>query len=162
MDKKILMKILRYGLILLICATLIFIFAQSMKSPEESAADSDKVGDIIAEVIPPETKPGEFIQTNIRKLAHFTEFFVLGAEIAAYALIFYKNVWVRLLHYPLGILFALLDETVQIFTERGPQIVDVWIDFLGYTVSAATVTAVFFLVKFISDRFFKQHNQQGI
>ena len=160
MDKKILMKILRYGLILLICATIIFIFAQSMKSPEESAADSDKVGDIIAEVIPPETKPGEFIQTNIRKLAHFTEFFVLGAEIAAYALIFYKNVWVRLLHYPLGILFALLDETVQIFTERGPQIVDVWIDFLGYTVSAATVAAVFFLVKFILDRLFKRYNEQ--
>lgn len=145
MNKDVIMKIIRIALILCIAATLVFIYAQSFKTPEQSTAESDKVGDIIAEIIPPETKPGAFIQTNIRKLAHFSEFFMLGIEIALYVLIFERTRIKVALLYPLGIILAVFDETVQIFTKRGPEIKDVWIDFLGYATGSLILTAVFFL-----------------
>ncbi len=156
MSRDTVIKLIKYGLLALIILTLAFIYAQSFKSPEQSTADSDKVGDIIAEVIPPETKPGEFIQTNIRKLAHFTEFSVLGFEIGVFLLFFYRRLYTLLLAYPLGIILAVFDETVQIFTERGPQISDVWIDFAGFSLSMALTTAVFYLVKFANSQLRKR------
>ena len=42
---------------------------------------------------------------------------------------------------------ALLDETVQIFSDRGPAISDVWIDVLGYFVANILVYLIAFLVK---------------
>jgi VanZ family protein len=143
------MKIIKYMLILLILGTLIFIYAQSLKSPEESLKDSETVGGIIAEVIPPDTKPGEFIQTNIRKLAHFTEFFVLGLELGAFVMLFYKKLSVFLLSLPMGAILALFDETIQIFTERGPSVTDVWIDVLGYSIAFVSVGLVVVLAGYI-------------
>jgi len=77
-------NITKIALIILIFATVAFIFARSLKTPEKSSAESDKVGDIVEEVIPPETKPGEFVQVNLRKIAHFVEFAALGIEVAIY------------------------------------------------------------------------------
>ena len=54
-------------LILLVLSTIAFAFYQSALPPEESAEKSDKVGEIIEEIIPPDTKPGEYVQKNLRK-----------------------------------------------------------------------------------------------
>lgn len=137
MNRDKIMKIAQYVLILIIIGTLIFIYTQSLKSPEESLKDSETVGGIIAEVIPPDTKPGEFIQTNLRKLAHFSEFFVLGLEIGFYAVLFWRKAIIFILSFPLGMILALFDETIQIFTGRGPSVTDVWIDVLGYSIAIA-------------------------
>ena len=109
-----------------------------------------KVGEIVGEIVPPETKPGAFIQLNLRKLAHFTEFFVLGAEISLYALFFIKKLSISVLCYPIGIILAFFDETIQIFSKRGPQISDVWLDFLGYSISMTLVYLTYLLVVRIS------------
>lgn len=142
-------NILQLVLLLLIAGTLIFIYAQSVKPPEVSKEESDKVGEIIEEIIPPDTKPGEFIQTNLRKLAHFTEFFVLGLEIALYGVFYTRSIKTQGLLLPLGVIFALFDETIQIFSKRGPQIKDVWIDVLGYAIALISVYAVYYAAKAI-------------
>lgn len=137
----------KYILLIMIVATLAFIFIQSLLPPEKSSEESSTVGEIIGEIIPPETPTGEYIQTNLRKLAHFTEFALLGAEMSLYILLFVKHIKYSLLSLPSALLVALFDETVQIFSGRGPAIKDVWIDFSGFVFSAVifhTVAAVVF------------------
>ena len=149
MNKKQTKNILKIVLLLIIACTLVFIYAQSVKPPEVSKQESDKVGEIIEEIIPPDTKPGEFIQTNLRKLAHFTEFFVLGLEIALYGVFFTRILANKCLLLPLGMILALFDETIQIFSKRGPQVKDVWIDVLGYSIALVSVYVVYYVSRVI-------------
>ncbi len=146
MKRQNVFKVLRILHILLIVATVLFIFIQSMKSPEDSKEESDKVGDIIEEIIPPDEPAGEFIQINLRKIAHFTQFFILGVEVAAYVLIFMRRTRWGLLTYPLALFTAFFDESIQIFSGRGPAIFDVWIDFFGYCASSLLIFSGYSLV----------------
>ena len=148
-------RMLQFVLILLIMATLAHAFYQSSLPPVKSAEVSSKVGEIIEEIIPPETKPGEFVQKNIRKLAHFTEFFVLGLFSALYVVIYYRRGAGFSSLLPFGMISALLDETVQIFSKRGPSVKDIWIDVLGYSSAAILIIFVFLtalIVKRIRER----------
>ena len=139
--------ILRIFLIALITATLAFTFIQSSLPPEESANESDKVGEIVGEIIPPDTKPGAFIQVNLREIAHFVEFFMLGTEITVYLLIFHRDKRTVLTSVLFAPILALTDESIQHFSNRTPELSDVWLDVCGY-VSAAFITAlVFFTVR---------------
>ena len=140
-------KIFKYACLALIAATLLFIFIQSILPPETSSAESDAVGGIIGEIIPPDTKPGAFIQINLRKIAHFTEFFFLGVELALYVAFFMKGKLFVFLSFPAALLTALFDESIQMLSNRGPSVYDVWIDFLGFFVSAALTYAIIFTAK---------------
>ena len=69
----------------------------------------------------------------IRKLAHFTEFTALGILLSIDTVLFLKNmkqyVWIPLF---IGLLVALIDETIQLFPiGRSSSVKDVWIDFSG-------------------------------
>ena len=151
MDIKI-NKLFKIALLILIIATLAFIFVQSMIPPNKSQAESDKVGDIIGEIIPPDTPTGDYIQNNIRKLAHLVEFFVLGCEVALYMILYMPRIrWAALL-LPSALLVALLDESIQIFSGRGPSILDVWIDFFGFFISSVIFYTVACVVIFISEK----------
>ena len=75
-------QIVRFILLLLIAANLIFIFVQSTIPTKESAEQSEQVGNILAEIIPPETPMGEYVQNNVRKIAHFVEFAFLGVWVS--------------------------------------------------------------------------------
>ncbi len=141
-------KIFKFSLLALIAATLLFIFIQSILPPETSGAESDAIGEIIGEIIPPDTKPGAFIQINIRKIAHFTEFFCLGAEVALYVVFFLKRPLFVILSYPAVLLSAFFDESIQMLSGRGPSIFDVWIDFFGFFVSASLTYAIFFTARY--------------
>ena len=140
-------KAFKFALLLLIVATVIFIFIQSILPPEKSSAESDAVGGVIGEIIPPDTKPGAFIQINLRKIAHFTEFFFLGAEIALYVVLFMRQKICVWLSYPVALIIALFDESIQILSDRGPSVTDVWIDFFGFFTSACVTYAIIFTVK---------------
>ena len=140
-------------LVLLIVATIINAFYQSSLPPEVSKETSDKVGEIIEEVIPPETDAGAFVQKNLRKLAHFTEFFFLGLWASLYTALFLKKRKISYNLLPFGLIVAILDETVQIFSKRGPSVTDVWIDALGYAVAVALVllaALILLLIKHIN------------
>ena len=147
---------IRILLIVLIILTVAFIFIQSAKSPERSAEDSDRVGEMVEEIIPPDTPPGEFIQINLRKIAHFVEFSVLGLEVALYVWLFARKRSFILASYPIALFVALIDETAQIFSGRGSSLSDVWLDFSGFLTTATLFYGVALLVARLHVHFKKQ------
>ena len=122
--------------VFIICTllTLIFIFRNSMDGREESTAKS---GQLL--VFLQETLGLKFLTNHIlRKIAHVVEFaflgfFAEGVFLLALNLIFKKYAGrVSLVFTVLfGLITALLDETVQIYTDRGSMVTDAWIDFSG-------------------------------
>lgn len=147
--KTFVCKTMQILLILLIVATIAHAFYQSSLPVKESVQQSDKVGEIIEEIIPPETKPGEYVQENLRKIAHFTEFFMLGLWCSLYVLLFLRRAGGFIALIPFGMIMALLDETVQIFSKRGASVTDVWIDVFGYVTAVAAVFLVLLAVLFV-------------
>lgn len=158
---KISEKIFKFTLLALIFATLIFIFVQSMLPREVSSAESEAVGGIIEEIFPSDTPTGAYVQKNIRKIAHFTEFGVLGVEVALYVAFFAKRKIFIALSYPAALITAFFDESIQIFSKRGPLITDVWVDFLGFFVFATLTYAVFFTASYLIMRYNKGKNSNG-
>lgn len=69
----------------------------------------------------------------VRKLAHFTEFTALGMLLSIDTALFLKKmkqyIWVP---FFVGVLVALVDETIQLFpVGRSSSVKDVWLDFSG-------------------------------
>lgn len=143
------MRILKIFLLVLIALNLAFIFIQSVIPPEQSSKESSAVGDVIEEIIPPETKPGEFIQINLRKIAHFVEFATLGALVAAYLFIFMRRRIAIITSFPTALIVGFFDESIQLFSERGASVKDVWIDFLGFACASLIFYTVCLLVSLI-------------
>lgn len=113
----------------LIVLTLCFIWGNSLLPASLSGALSDWLGNLLAGIFggtPPAAGRG-----LIRKLAHFTEYMALGAEL-----------WLLLRHGKrrdwslpllLGGAAALVDETIQLFVDgRSGALRDVWIDLGGF------------------------------
>ena len=148
-------KLISYSrvlLIVLIICTLSFTFYQSMLPPEESSEVSNNVSDAIEPIIPSDTPTGSYVHTNLRKIAHFIEFAALGTEVALFVIL-YLPTWgaelrkkIKFMLHSLVIapITALLDETIQIFTDRGPAITDVWIDTAGF-ICLATLAYLIYL-----------------
>lgn len=127
-------------LVVLILITIIFIFSNSMESVSESSDRSEGVTLLIEPFLEVLLGDGNVTNHFVRKLAHFTEFFILGTELCILAVIWRKSLILPLF---IGLLTALTDETIQVFFERGSQVQDIWLDF-----SAVVVTAVIaYLIK---------------
>ena len=152
MKRSTAVAIFRYALIALILFSLFFIFYQSILPPEKSTEESETVGGILEEIFPPDTEAGKFVLTNIRKIAHFTEFFVLGVWTSLYGVFFIKRRTVCALSFPMALFVAFLDETIQIFSGRGPMIFDVWIDFFGFLTSGVIIYTVAYLTLVIRQK----------
>ena len=130
-------------LLLLTLLTVGFIFYNSALPPEKSQEQSSTVGDIIAEIIPPETEAGGFVQKYLRKIAHFTEYGLLGIELMLLCAVFAKRkLRFGILSLGAAVLVALIDETVQIFSARGPAVQDIWIDVGGFVFFALITVAL--------------------
>ena len=125
--------LLGWALLALIAGTVVFIFVNSALPPEVSAEQSGTVGGIIAEIIPPDTDLGSFIQEYLRKIAHFTEYGMLGIEISLLVFFYFKR---RVLFgcsaAAVPFFVGFIDESIQILSDRGPSISDVWIDIGGF------------------------------
>lgn len=123
-NKKIITVVLLAAILLTLC----FIFSNSMDSKEVSGQKSavvKEVVDAVAEALGSEELVTEHI---LRKMAHFLEFFALGMELTAMCMLWKQSlVWAAFL----GHLAAHADETIQIFSKRGPSVADVWLDFSG-------------------------------
>ena len=137
----------RILLLLLMVATVSFTFYQSALPKSESAQTSESVKEEIIEPILPSTTPvGSYVQNNIRKIAHFVEFAALGAEVALYVALFMKRKIFIGASFFLGMLVALGDETIQIFSDRGSSVSDVWLDVAGFASAAIVVYLVSFMI----------------
>ena len=147
LSKPILFNILRYVLLLVILGTVVFIFANSMLPPAKSAEQSDTVKDIIVEILPDDSKAESFVEEYIRKIAHFTEYGLLGVEVAVYLMLFSRRSWRTLATGLLTPFFVgFTDETIQRFSGRGPSIDDVWIDVGGFVLFYILALAVLFAI----------------
>ena len=141
------------SLLSLIGITVAFIFIQSMLSRETSGAESGAVREFLERFFSYDSPFGAFILNNLRKIAHFAEYGVLGAEISLFVSLFAKDSMKLMPYTPLvGHGVAFIDETIQIFSGRGPAILDVWIDTLGFITLSFAVYLVFFLRDLISKK----------
>lgn len=121
----------RYLFISLLLMILIFLF--SSQTGEESGKLSSKVYEFIT------MNEKLFTFINIRKLAHFTLFGLLGGSIFTHLRFMYhfkSKVKYYLSAFVLTLLYAGFDELHQYFVNgRGSSIVDVGIDCLGCTMA---------------------------
>ena len=137
----------------LIVLTIAFIFIQSMLSKDISGEESAAVSGWLSSFINESTFIGAFILKNLRKIAHFVEFGVLGAEFASYALLYTQKKKVAIaICLIIDFTIAFIDETIQIFSGRGAAIQDVWIDFFGALSFTAACVGVFALIRTIKER----------
>lgn len=129
--------------LIIVCAltvlTVIFIFSRSIPDKVESYRESSLIVALFELVFGEGNVNGRLV----RKLAHFTEFAVLGAELSVLLWVIRK----KSLQAYLNIIFAaatvaLCDETIQIFSGRGPQVQDVWIDIFGAVVGIALLLGI--------------------
>lgn len=135
----------------LIVLTVGFIWINSALSGEDSGELSGMVRDIMEKVLLFLHAPQgltEFLLLNVRKVAHFVEYAVIGTELA----LLWSDVkwgaqgfW-NALSSVLAI--SVLDETIQLFaTARGPQITDVLLDTAG---GASAILIVYLIVIIIA------------
>ncbi|MCR4676986.1 MAG: VanZ family protein [Sphaerochaetaceae bacterium] len=108
--------------IIIVAVIICLIWFQSFLPPDLSSEESSWLTE---KIINPVMRffglnnPGEGV---VRKMAHAFEFAVLG--FFSCRLLGFKSM-------ALCFVVAFLDETIQIFTGRGPMIQDVWIDLSG-------------------------------
>lgn len=126
----------------LIVLTLAFIWGNSLLPPERSFALSDMVQKALSYFTPVDSPAGAAGGTwsaVVRKLAHFTEFCVLGALLRLRLRSAEERPWPPLLA---GLLAALTDETIQYFTARTSLVFDVWLDFAGAAAGVLLIWAI--------------------
>lgn len=135
------MKFAKMGIVLLVVLTICFIWWNSLDTAQESLEKSDAVREAVEPVLEPIVGPGNVTDNLVRKMAHFFEFAVLGCELGALLLIFFRRLNPGRVAYCLfgAMAIALADETIQIFTGRGSLVQDVWIDFCGACVGMGAV-----------------------
>lgn len=113
------------GVLLVLC--LAFIWGNSLLPAEESGQVSGRLSQILAAIFGSWAVEAEWL---FRKLAHFAEFALLGLLLG----------WNEILHRGkatvlaafLGLLIAMADETLQLFSAgRAGMVSDVWLDFAG-------------------------------
>lgn len=120
--------------------TTVFIWGQSLLPAPSSQAQSDAVRGWLSGLLG-QGPVALFLLTHIRKVAHFTEFALLGGEWALCRCGASPKVgrWMWLVGLPV----ALVDESLQFISpDRAPQLRDVCLDYAGYLCGFLLVWAV--------------------
>ena len=149
MDKKVLLfrRMMTAALALLIALTLAFIWHNSFEKKSDSAQKSSYVTEkIVKPVAEPIVGPGKVTDHGVRKMAHMVEFFLLGTEVtlllAVRGLLCGPGFSGAMLF---GVLTAMTDETIQLYSDRGSQLTDVWLDSASFAAALLLSGLVCFL-----------------
>ena len=144
--KKINLGILIFALVL----TLGFIWGNSLQPVSTSVESSGGLFYKFKPIFDSLFGEGSFTHSDFRKLAHFCEFFILGLEVS---LLFLEINWLKKDKVynltTLGLIISVIDESLQMITDRGPAIIDVLIDCSGYLTAVGLVCFIVFFVKAI-------------
>ena len=114
----------------LVVVTLCFIWGNSLMPASISGAISDWASSVLSWLLrlPLDTAAGH---GTVRKLAHGTEYLILGAELTVLLRRWRGRPWSEVFLCGAGV--GMADETIQLFVEgRAGQIKDVWIDLGGF------------------------------
>ncbi len=129
-------------------ATLAFIWGNSTQSIEASQALSLGVLQKVKPVLEVMAGAGNVTDHLVRKLAHFIEFAALGIQLALLLMLFGRVRLQPVINCAFfGLAVAVLDETIQIFSYRGAQIQDVWLDFSGVCAGLLAALGIYLIVK---------------
>ena len=147
MKMQIRKRAIVYGVILAL--TLAFIWGNSMLSGEVSGA----ISHFIAGLFGNDQGGSDDRHFLIRKAAHFLEFAFLGMIFQLFSREM-TNDWVRhaLVSALAGVSVPLVDETIQIFSNRGYALPDVWIDISGYALGCAVTIFAFLMLRLAGKR----------
>ena len=140
-------KVLSIILIVLITATVAFIWSNSMRTKTQSAEQSGTSYSFFKVILDFIFGEGVITHDVFRKLAHGIEFFVLGLElnlllitVKGFAI---KRVWMPLVS---GLFVAVMDECIQILAKRGASVIDVLIDFGGVLTATLITSLIAYLI----------------
>ena len=125
--------------------TTLLIWGQSLLTRDISSAQSGAVQDLLRRLFG-DGIYSSFLYQNIRKVAHFTEYAVLGAAWAGFRLCVpptHRPTWWLMIGA--GPLTATCDELLQFISARAPQVTDVLLDCSGYFVGFAVMFGIFAL-----------------
>ena len=111
-------------IIIAIAAALVFIWGNSLLSREASQLLSDSVQSGLIQISGGDTS-GKVNSAVLRKVAHFCEFAALGG---LWALLFREKKKGFFKAFLFSAACAALDETIQIFSNRGSSLSDVILD----------------------------------
>ena len=149
--KEILVNRKKAILLLIIFLTLAFIWGHSVISKDNSARESGWVLKLVSPFLELFLGKGNVTDHIVRKLAHFAEYSVLGAEL----LCFFSfggdgNMhFTSVRQYTAALLYtlftALIDETIQLFSDRGSQVSDIWLDCSSAAFGALAAAAIILL-----------------
>ncbi len=140
-------KLVRILLLILIILTLLFIWSNSLWGRESSSMHSGRIRAFCQQALDLLGIPLVLTDYIVRKAAHFLEFFLLGTELTVY--MFCRHPLTRRdIGNILVMLFgtAFIDETLQIFSARGPAISDVWLDLSGGVTAMLLTFALYELI----------------
>lgn len=138
-------KVAVYIIVALIVLTIGYIWLNSVKTQAESSESSERVYETIRGVADEVFGEGtvEITHDGVRKFAHFFEFAALGAEFCVLYILLKKQSFGSFLQLlPFGLYVAVIDEGIQILSDRGPEVRDIFIDYGGYL----TAVLIFFTV----------------
>lgn len=118
----------RIVLLIMTALMIAFIFVQSVLPMDISSEESGWLTEHILNPVLNLLGLGSLSNQVVRKIAHITEFTVL----AALLLFCFRDRIVK--SAGTGFLVAFLDESIQLLSDRGALISDVWIDLIGVAI----------------------------
>lgn len=136
-------------------ALTVFIFTNSLRPGDDSSAQSDIITNIAENILNFFGISLDYSSLShfIRKLAHFSEYFILGI-VSSLFLKQFKNKFLIILSPVYCFIVAVCDEFImQAITEgRGPMWFDVLIDSSGAIFALLVVLSVYFLINLKSTK----------
>ena len=110
--------------------SLAFIWCNSLESAMASRGKSLIVLNFLEPYLEIFVGQGNVTQHLVRKIAHFCEFAVLGCGVA---LLRRRRGWQPVLNcLAVGLAAAVTDESLQLLSQRGAQVQDILLDFVGF------------------------------
>ena len=138
---------------ILIVLNLIFIWGNSCMSKQSSSQSSSGVYETIKPILDATLGEGVVTHSVFRKTAHFIEFCCLGVLVSFLFVLLYRIKAKNLIAiFFVGLLVAVIDESLQILSNRGADVADVILDYCGYIFGVG----ILFLIVFIYKKLFKQ------
>lgn len=87
-----------------------------------------------------------FVHYNVRRIAHFGEFFLIGVALVVCCISVKKRIKANIGNMLfVGLFLAVVDEAVQLLNNRGARVSDVLIDFLGVVIGMITTYMLYIM-----------------
>ena len=127
---------------IVIALTVLLIWGQSLLGQELSNLQSGSVQGLLGRLFGEEIY-STFLYQNIRKIAHFAEYALLGVEMAGYRFSARCTPRPQRWHlFALGPVVAVADELLQFVSARAPRATDVLLDCSGYAFGALAIWGI--------------------